>query len=238
MRSLDTPRSRSFHSYPRCHRWIPLPAGGATGKQMNEAAASLVRIMEGYESYWRGESLSLSIFYPDIPREHHPPVPHACEPPSRQCHQRVLRPSLRQPRTRFLPRSTRPHSPNPHLRCWIIPVNLPIAHPSLSVLLSANASVSTLWLFPLTRFLSAVGVFAPVVFLPRAFVVFTAPFSTRASSSPISSSEFPSSWPASSYPSCSSASFSSRQIPSVSCASLLVLFLRHTGSLPPAHACP
>jgi len=29
---------------------------------MNEAAASLVRIMEGYESYRRGESLSLSIF--------------------------------------------------------------------------------------------------------------------------------------------------------------------------------
>src|SRR6266851_9976557 len=41
---------------------------------------------------------------------------------------------------------------------------------------SANASVSTLWLFPLTRVLSAVGVFAPVVFLPRAFVVFTAAF--------------------------------------------------------------
>jgi hypothetical protein len=43
--------------------WIPLPAGReSTGKQMNEAAASLVRIMEGYESYRRGESLSLSIF--------------------------------------------------------------------------------------------------------------------------------------------------------------------------------
>src|ERR1035437_7749880 len=40
---------------------------------------------------------------------------------------------------------------------------------------SANASVSTLWLFPRTRVLSAVGVFAPVVFMPRAFV-FTAAF--------------------------------------------------------------
>src|SRR5260370_30818637 len=88
-----------------------LAGGGATGKQMNEAAASLVRIMEGYESYWRGESLSLSIFHPDIPREHHPPVPHACELPSRQRPRRPPHPSLRQLRTRFPPRATPLHSP-------------------------------------------------------------------------------------------------------------------------------
>ncbi len=41
------------------------------------------RIMEGSESYRRGESLSLSIFHPDIPRQRHPPVPHACELPFR-----------------------------------------------------------------------------------------------------------------------------------------------------------
>src|ERR1035441_4350712 len=41
---------------------------------------------------------------------------------------------------------------------------------------SAKASVSTLWLFSRTRVLSAAGVFAPVVFLPRALVVFTAAF--------------------------------------------------------------
>jgi hypothetical protein len=33
---------------------------------MNQAAASLVRIMEDYESYRYGESFSLSILYPDI----------------------------------------------------------------------------------------------------------------------------------------------------------------------------
>jgi len=77
---------------------------------MNEAAASLVRIMEGFESYWRGESLSPSIFHPDIPREHHPPVPDACELPSRQRPRRLPHPSLRQFRTRFPPRATRRHS--------------------------------------------------------------------------------------------------------------------------------
>jgi hypothetical protein len=45
---------------------------------MNQAAAPLVRIMAGYESDRRGQSLSLSISQTDIPREHHPPVPHAC----------------------------------------------------------------------------------------------------------------------------------------------------------------
>src|SRR5271169_4406473 len=79
-------------------------------------------------------SRTLITLYPDIRREYHPPAPHACEPPSRQC-QHVPRPSLRRPRTRFLLRATHLHSPNPHLRRWIIPVNLPIARPtSLSVL--------------------------------------------------------------------------------------------------------
>jgi hypothetical protein len=58
---------------------IPLPVvRESTGKQMNQAAAPLVRIMAGYESDRRGQSLSLSISQTDIPREHHPPVPHAC----------------------------------------------------------------------------------------------------------------------------------------------------------------
>src|SRR5712692_1328954 len=39
----------------------------------------------------------------------------------------------------------------------------------------ANATVSTLWLFPRSRFLSAPAVFPPVVFLPPAFV-FTSAF--------------------------------------------------------------
>jgi hypothetical protein len=41
---------------------IPLPVfRESTGKQMNQAAAWLVMIMQGYESYRRGQSLSLAI---------------------------------------------------------------------------------------------------------------------------------------------------------------------------------
>jgi hypothetical protein len=56
------------------------------------------------------------------------------------------------------------------------PCKSPDCPPDLSLSASgANASVSTLWLFPRTRVLSAVGVLAPVVFWPRAFV-FSAAF--------------------------------------------------------------
>jgi hypothetical protein len=49
VRARDTPRSRSLRS---CTCWIPLRAGRvSTGKQMNEGAASLVKIMGGCESY-------------------------------------------------------------------------------------------------------------------------------------------------------------------------------------------
>src|SRR5216684_6670095 len=72
---------------------------------------------------------SLTTFYPDARREHRSAAPHACELPPRQRHRRLPRPSPRRPRTRFLPRATRPHSPNPHLGCWTIPANLPIARP-------------------------------------------------------------------------------------------------------------
>src|SRR5438876_2755344 len=89
--------------------------------------------MEGSESYRRGESLSLSIFHPDIPRERHPPVPHACELLSRQRPRRLPHPSLRQLRTRFPPRSTRRHSPNPHLGRWIVPADLPIGRNALRI---------------------------------------------------------------------------------------------------------
>ena len=43
---------------------------------------------------------------------------------------RLPRPSPPRPRTRFLPRATRPHSPNRHLERWTIPANLPIARPT------------------------------------------------------------------------------------------------------------
>src|SRR6266403_43830 len=67
--------------------------------------------------------------YLDTRRGHHPAAPHACELPSRQRLRRLRRPSPHRPRTRFLPQATRPHSPNPHLGCWTIPANLPIARP-------------------------------------------------------------------------------------------------------------
>src|ERR1022692_3109848 len=72
----------------------------------------------------------LTILYPDIRRERHPPVPHACELPSHQRSRRLPRPSLRRPRTHFLPRVTRRHSPNPYPRRWTFPANLPIAGPN------------------------------------------------------------------------------------------------------------
>ena len=117
----------------------------------------------------------LTPIYSDTPQEHHPAAPHACEPPSDRCHQGVPRPPQRRPRKRFLPRSTRPHSQNPYLRCWAIPINLPIAHPRSLSFECKCLRVHALP-FPLICVLSAVGVFAPVVFLPRAFVVFTAAF--------------------------------------------------------------
>src|SRR6266481_474864 len=73
---------------------------------------------------------SLTTFYPDAHWEHRPAAPHARELPPRRRHRRLPLPSPRRPRTRFLPRATRPHSPNPHLRGWTILANLPIARPS------------------------------------------------------------------------------------------------------------
>jgi hypothetical protein len=56
------------------------------------------------------------------------------------------------------------------------PCKSPDCPPDLSVSVSgANASVSTLWLFPRTRVLGAIGVLAPAVLWPRAFV-FSAAF--------------------------------------------------------------
>ena len=56
----------------------------------------------------------LATFCPDTPREHHPAALHGCELPPRQRPRRLPRPSPPRPRTCFLPRATRPHSPNPH----------------------------------------------------------------------------------------------------------------------------
>src|SRR5256885_16235698 len=82
------------------------------------------------ETFRTGMIRSLTTFYPDTRREHHPAAPHVCALPPRQRPRRPPRPSPRRPRTRFLPRATRPHSPNPHLRLWTTPAILPIARPS------------------------------------------------------------------------------------------------------------
>src|SRR6516162_1414786 len=73
----------------------------------------------------------LTTLYPDSRREHHPAAAlHACELRPRQCPRRLPRPSPPRPRTRFLARATRPHSPNPHVGHWTILANLPIARPA------------------------------------------------------------------------------------------------------------
>src|SRR5713101_1630867 len=85
-----------------------------------------------------------SILYPDIRREHHPPAPLECG--LRRLCRRPRRPPQLQLRTRFLPRSIRPHSPNLHLRCLTIPASLPITHPTsfsrLSFLLRTSSSLT------------------------------------------------------------------------------------------------
>src|SRR5229473_4782507 len=82
------------------------------------------------ETFRTGMIPSLTTSHPDTRREHHPAAPHAYALPPRQRHRRLPRPSPRRPRTRFLLRATRPHSPNPHFGCWTIPANLPIARPT------------------------------------------------------------------------------------------------------------
>src|SRR6266849_2083870 len=78
-----------------------------------------------------GESRSLTTLHPDILRGHHPPAPHGCELPSHPSSQRLPHPSPRRPQTRFLPRAILRRSPNPRLRRWTVPVNLPIAGPNV-----------------------------------------------------------------------------------------------------------
>src|ERR1700674_5913867 len=76
-----------------------------------------------------------SILYPDIRREYLPPAPRECGlPPRRRC-RRPRRPTQLQLRTRFLPRSIRPHSATLRLRCATIPANPPIAQPTSPSLL-------------------------------------------------------------------------------------------------------
>src|SRR5712692_8514823 len=128
------------------------------------------------ETFRTGLIRSLTTLYPDTRREHHPAAPHACELPSRQCPRRLPRPSPRRPRTRF------PSSSNSSTLSesapWMLdnPCKSPDCSPDRAPRpSSANATVSTLWLFPRTCFLSAPAVFPPVVFLPPIFV-FTSAF--------------------------------------------------------------
>src|SRR5260370_18858312 len=76
-----------------------------------------------------------------------PPAPLECG--LRRLCRRPRRPPQLQLRTRFLPRSIRPHSPNLHLRCLTIPASLPIAHPiSLSLLRGQRTRYSNFGLCP------------------------------------------------------------------------------------------
>src|SRR6266576_307531 len=148
---------------------------------------------------------SLTTFYPDTHREHHPAAPHACELPPRQRFRRLPRPSPTHPRTRSLPRATRPHSPNPRVGRWTIPANLPIARqPALPV--------PPVRMLPYPRFgfspepASQVRPQFSRRFSSCARPSFSpSPFSELPSSSPTSSWEFRSSYLASSQPPSSSA---------------------------------
>src|SRR5260370_20220386 len=94
---------------------------------------------------WIGvENRSLTTLYPDIRREHHPPAPGVCELPFRQCRRHFPRPPPRRPRTHFLPRATRPRSPNRHVRHWTNPANLRTERPSA-------VAVALEWLSPHLR---------------------------------------------------------------------------------------
>src|ERR1035441_3324343 len=93
-------------------------------------------------------------------------------------------------------RTCQGHSPNPHLRCWTIPVNLPIARSSLSVLRVQAPP------YPSSGFFSEpVSGVRPAsshrLSSCRGPSFSPPPFSRWASSSPISSSGLPSSWPVS-----------------------------------------
>jgi len=63
----------------------------------------------------------------DIRPEHRLPVLRACELPSRRRHRHLAHRTRHRPRMRFLPRSIRRHSQNPHLQRSIVPARLPIA---------------------------------------------------------------------------------------------------------------
>src|SRR5213079_1968722 len=132
--------------------------------------------MERYEPHRRGESLSLSIFYPDIPREHHPPVPHACELSLSSAPPASSTPVTTSASNAF------PSSSNSSTLSesapWTLdsPCRSPDCRPKRASRSSAGrATVSTLWLFFVACFLSALTLFAPIVFLATAFV-FTVAF--------------------------------------------------------------
>src|SRR5882724_10849585 len=74
----------------------------------------------------------------DTRREHHPLALRACELRPRP--RRPARPSRLRPRTRFLLRAIRPHSPSSRLRGWTIPVNLRIVRPSVLRVLPVHIS--------------------------------------------------------------------------------------------------
>ena len=91
----------------------------------------------------------------DIRREHHPPAPRECELLAHlRCRRLPLR-SPRQPRTRFLPRSTHQRSPSPRFRCLDNPCKSPDCPPGkrwsrsrLREYFCFHAPASLLCLFP------------------------------------------------------------------------------------------
>ena len=139
--------------------------------------AKLMAVSASIKLYRRGESRSLTtLHHPDIRPEHHPPTPHACEPPCSSVFPASSTPVTASASNAFPSSSNSPTLSESAPATLDNPCKSPDCWPERASGPSGeNATVSTLWLFSRTCFLGTLTVFAPIVFLPTAFV-FTATF--------------------------------------------------------------
>src|SRR6266852_3307433 len=127
-----------------------------------------------HEESFVSEFAAVTTLHPDIRRGRRPPEPRGYGLRGCYASRLLQRPSPRRPRKRSLPRLARSHSPNPHLRRWIFPANLPIAVPGSAYVLQEQ--MPRFRLSSGTRFSRVPLVFAPGDFLLARAFVFTAAF--------------------------------------------------------------
>src|SRR5713226_3663515 len=104
-----------------------------------------------HEESFVSEFAAVTTLHPDIRRGRRPPEPRGYGLRGCYASRLLQRPSPRRPRKRSLPRLARSHSPNPHLRRWIFPANLPIAVPGSAYVLQEQMPRFRLFAFPLER---------------------------------------------------------------------------------------